>query len=214
MNKTPVKGLYLITDSKLTGGRPLTEIVEAAIKGGVKVVQYREKDLSEEDMIRESRRLLEVTKRYGVPLIINDHVKVAISIGADGVHLGQEDMSVEKARKMLKKDRLIGISTHSLDEALYACNRGADYIGVGPIYVDSNIKSVKPDVKRPVGVELITRVKAAVPIPVIAIGGINRENISEVVGAGADGIAVIRAIFGAEDPYKAALELAQICNPP
>ncbi len=212
MKNIIISGLYVVTDSDLCRGRPLTEMVELAIQGGARVVQYREKHLPEEGMIQEARRLRRVTQEYGVPLIVNDNLQVAEVVGADGVHLGQKDTPLAQARRILGAGKIIGISASNLQEAIGAWRGGADYLGVGPIYVNRTVTAVKPDVTEATGPELISQVKKVVGIPVVAIGGINKKNAAQVLRAGADGIAVAWAVFASPDPRKAAEELATICE--
>jgi len=210
MKNITISGLYVVTDSALSRGRPLAELVEMAIQGGARVVQYREKHLHEEGMIQEARMLRRVTQEYGVPLIINDNLQVVEAVDADGVHLGQKDTPLAQARRILGAGKIIGISAGNLEEAIGAWRGGADYLGVGPIYVNRTVTAVKPDVGEATGLELISQVKKAVGIPVIAIGGINRENAARVLRAGADGVAVAWAVFASPDPRKAAEQLATI----
>ena len=212
MRKPTISGLYAITDSNLCRGRPLAEVVELAIQGGARVVQYREKHLPEGEMIKEGRRLRKVTQKYGVPLIVNDNLRVAEAVGADGVHLGQTDTPLAQARQTLGTRKIIGISVSNLEQAIQAYQEGADYLGVGPVYLNKTVTAVKPDVTQATGLDLISQVKKVVEIPVIAIGGINRENAAQVLRAGADGIAIVWAVFASPDPKKAAEELTAICK--
>jgi len=185
--------LYLITDRKLCWGRPEVEVVERALSGGVDMVQYREKELPDDEFRQTARALLEVTRRNDIPLIINDRVQIAAEIDADGVHLGQEDLNCKKARGILGEDKIIGVSASDSKQALRAIEDGADYLGLGPIY-PTNTKQID----EPRGTSLITEVRALSPIPIFAIGGINLENVAEVISAGASGVAVISAIASSE----------------
>lgn len=189
-------GVYLITDRKISG-IDHEEIVALALKGGARIIQLREKEMPKDEILKVALRLREITKRYGALLIINDYVDTAKDSNADGVHLGQKDLPIEDARKMLGPDRIIGISTHSLNEAVDAQSRGADYIGLGPIF-PTETKETGP----PIGTKIIRKVKENVNIPIVAIGGITLNNIDEVIEAGADAVAVISAIAGSGDITK------------
>lgn len=178
---------YFITDSK----RDIISDVRTAIEEGVKIVQYRDKDSSKEEILNNAMALRKLTIDNDVLLIINDHVDIAKEVDADGVHVGQDDMPIEKAREILG-DKIIGISTHSLDQAIDAEKRGADYIGIGPIF-----KTTTKDYKE-IGLEVITKVKNSVKVPFIAIGGIDRENIDKVLEAGASRVAIISALLNEE----------------
>jgi thiamine-phosphate diphosphorylase len=191
--KSLISGLYLITDSDISGINH-EEIVSLALKGGIRVVQLREKEMPKDEILKVALRLREITKRYGALLIINDYVDIAKHSDADGVHLGQEDLSIEEARRILGPDRIIGVSTHNLKEALEAQSRGSDYIGLGPIF-PTETKETGP----PIGTEIIRKVKENVNIPVVAIGGINLDNLFEVIESGADAVAIISAIAGSGD---------------
>ncbi|MCK4417030.1 MAG: thiamine phosphate synthase [Candidatus Latescibacteria bacterium] len=212
MRKPTISGLYVITDFNLCRGRPLAEVVELAIQGGARVIQYREKYLPEKEMIKEGRRLRRMTQKYDVPLIINDNLRVAEAVGADGVHLGQTDTPLAQARQTLGTRKIIGISVSNLEQAIQAYQEGADYLGVGPVYLNKTVTAVKPDATQAIGLDLISQVKKVVEIPVVAIGGINRENAAQVLRAGADGIAIVWAVFASPDPQKAAEELTTICK--
>lgn len=181
--------IYPITDSKAK--LPEAEFIKHAAAGGARIVQYREK--SKEKAAKKAEELREIAKADGVLFIVNDWVEVAKAADADGVHLGQDDADVTYARKILGKNKIIGRSTHSLEQALKAERDGADYISVGPIF-KTPTKNYKP-----VGVELMKEVKNAVRIPVVAIGGVNESNIKEVIDAGATRIAMISALAKAEN---------------
>jgi len=196
-------GLYLITGSDFTKGRPLLDVVAKAIEGGARVVQLREKEASVRELLNLGDKLRNLTREAGVTFIVNDRVDLARATDADGVHLGQDDLPIEAAREQLGWGKYIGISTHNLNQALAAQEAGADYIGVGPVYPTGTKKNLDPLV----GPQLVAQVKKSVTIPIVAIGGINRENVNQVVEAGADGIAVITAVMGADDVVAAAREL-------
>lgn len=204
--KTVDWSLYVITDRRAAGPRSILDVVEAAIQGGVTVVQLREKEATTRQMIQLGQALHELTQRAGIPLIINDRVDVALAIDAEGVHLGVDDMPVPIARRLLGPHRLIGFSPSTLDEACQAEDEGADYLGIGDVYGTPS----KPDAGAPIGIEGLSRFVQTVSIPVVAIGGINASNAAATIEAGAAGIAVISAVIGAPDPQKAAQQLRAI----
>ena len=192
---------YLVTQESLSAGRPTTAIVEAAIAGGVDVVQLREKGRPIRERYELATTLRERTAEAGLPLIVNDRVDLAMAIDADGVHLGQSDLPVTCARELLDDDAIVGCSAATVDEAIAAERDGADYLGTGSVYGTTS-KDVEPD-RDGIGPEGIAAVVEAVSIPVIAIGGITHENASAVVDAGATGVAVVSEITMAEDPTVA-----------
>ena len=198
--------LYLVTDRGLARGRSTLEIVSAAVDGGATVVQLREKDCSTRDFIEQGLTIKEFLKDRGVPLIINDRVDVAQAVEADGVHLGQTDMPLAVAKKILGDSIIIGISAESLQDAIEAEKGGADYLGASPIYATPT----KTDTAPPLGLEGLQEIREAVRIPLVAIGGLNCDNAAEVIRNGADGVAVVSAIIAADDPQKAANTLKQI----
>ena len=177
-------------------------ITEQAIRGGADAIQFRDKHSPTKIVLGEAARILQATRAAGVPLILNDRVDVALAIGADGVHLGQDDLPIPVARHLLGPTRIIGKSTHSLEQALAAEQEGADYIAVGPVYTTPT----KPEAPS-VGPELIGRIKCRVQTPLVIIGGIDRTRLPDVLAAGAECVAVVRAVCGAEDPEAAAREL-------
>lgn len=187
-------GLYFITDSRLTR-KSVIEDVKAAIKGGVKVIQYRESQKNTKEMLEEAGRLNWLCKKNKVLFIVNNRVDICMAVGADGVHLGQEDMQCRTARKLLK-DKIIGVSTHSIKEAVEA-EKCADYISVGPIFYTETKKNAKP-----VGLKLIKKVKEKIKIPFVAIGGVNKSNLNLVLKSGAKNAAMISAIVAKEDVEK------------
>jgi thiamine-phosphate pyrophosphorylase len=202
-NKLDVNyGLYLVTDRGILGNRDLAEVVEEAIIGGVTVVQLREKITSTLDFYNTALRIKAVTDKYDIPLIINDRLDIALAVDAAGLHVGQNDMPPHIARKVLGPNKILGVSTATLQEALKAQEDGADYIGVGAMFPTNS----KSDAKY-VTLEDLEKIKQGVKIPVVAIGGINLSNIRQVMEAGADGAAVISAILGKDDIKKAAREL-------
>jgi thiamine-phosphate pyrophosphorylase len=188
--------LYLVCEA-LPAAR-----LEAALRGGVGIVQLRCKDAADADVIAAGRRFARVCERCGVPLIVNDRPDLVAAVGADGVHLGQDDIDVEEARELLGADRIVGLSTHSRTEIDSALTAGVDYVGVGPVHATPT----KPG--RPaVGTELVTYAAAHAQVPFFAIGGIDRSNLGAVLAAGAERVAVVRAITRASDPESAAREL-------
>jgi thiamine-phosphate pyrophosphorylase len=194
--------LYVITESTISKGRSNEEIVKEAIKGGAEIIQLREKEWGKDKVKKEAVKLLKICKDNNVLFIVNDDIDIALEIGADGVHLGQSDMSIEEARKICGKRLIIGLSTHSVEQAIDADQEDVDYITVGPIY-----KTRAKDFT--VGVEIIKPVLDNVYKPVIMIGGINKNNIDEVLGQQARSIAVISAVVSADDVRKAAKDLVE-----
>ena len=186
--------LYAVTDRAWVGKQILYEQVEAALKGGVTCVQLREKELSEEDFLAEAKEIKALCSRYHVPFFINDNVDVAIKCQADGIHVGQEDMKASDVRAKVGDQMIIGVSAHSVEEAVEAVKNGADCLGVGAMFATSTKAdaSVLPK-------ETLRAICEAVDVPVVAIGGIGESNILELAGTGADGVALVSAIFGAAD---------------
>ena len=195
--------LYLVTDRRQTRGRTLIDTVHAALDGGARTVQLREKDLLGAEVLRLATELRDLTVRYGAALFINDRVDVALAAGADGVHLGQNAIPPVTARRLLGSDRLIGVSTHTCAEVTHAIEAGADFVVFGPVYWTPS----KAPFGAPRGLEELASVTACVQVPVLAIGGISAERVADVRSAGASGVAVISAIMSAEDPARAAREL-------
>jgi len=184
------------------------DIARAAIEGGATVVQLRDKSASTGDLYGYASKLREITEEADVMLIINDRIDIALAAEADGVHLGQEDIALEAARRILGDNYIIGISATNLEEAVEAAKGGADYIGLGPIFPTPS----KEDAASPIGIEGLMSVRAAVDVPIVAIGGLTRHNIEDTVKAGADGIAVISAVASADDMEKAAQELSDLID--
>ncbi len=191
--------LYLITDRGLfTDDYSLFTGIEDALKAGVKAVQLREKDLEIRELLKMAYKMREITKKYKAKLFINDRVDVTLAVGADGVHLGQSSMPPSAVRKIAGNKLIIGASTHNIDEAKKAEREGADFITIGPVYkTPSKLKYGKP-----VGIEMLKKVKAKISIPVFAIGGVKEDKVKEMMDAGADGIALISGILGAVDITK------------
>lgn len=194
--------LYLCTDRSIMSDASIEECVEKSLKGGVSVVQIREKDCSGKEFLQLAKSVKEITKRYNVPLIINDRVDVAIAVGADGVHVGQDDLPCADVRSMVGEDMIIGVSASSLTEALKAQQDGADYIGVGAMFATDT----KTDAKV-VTMEELDRIRREVSIPIVVIGGINKTTLPDFIGKGIDGIAVVSAIVSQNDVEGAAREL-------
>jgi thiamine-phosphate pyrophosphorylase len=198
--------LYLVTDRGLARGRTTLEIVKTAVYGGTTIVQLREKDCSTRDFIEQALTVKKFLKARGVPLLINDRVDVAQAIAADGVHLGQTDMPLEIAKKILGDSMIIGISAESLEDAIEAERGGADYLGISPIYATPT----KTDTASPLGLKGLREIRNTVKLPLVGIGGLNKDNAAEVIRHGADGVAVVSAIVAADDPAAAAEELKQV----
>lgn len=186
--------LYAVTDRSWLTGEELSVPVEQALMGGITMLQFREKELTGEALFREARALQKLCRRYGVPFIINDNVELAARLDADGVHVGQKDMQARQARKILGGGKIIGVSAHSVEEALRAEVDGADYLGAGAVFGTGT----KTDAGR-LDHAVLRKICSAVKIPVVAIGGIGCANIPELGGTGISGVAVVSAIFGAKD---------------
>lgn len=186
--------LYAVTNSKLVSKLPLIEQVELALKGGITCLQLREKELDEASFLAEAIEIKKMCEKYHVPFIINDNVNVAIKCGADGVHVGQSDMEVSEVRKLVGDNMIIGVSAHTVQEAKLAEAGGADYLGVGAIYQTTT----KQDATY-VSLNELKRICNSVKIPVVAIGGMDRNTISKLFGTGVDGVAMVSAIFAADD---------------
>lgn len=197
--------LYLITDRSFLKGRNLKTVVEEAILGGTTIVQVREKNISTREFYKVSLEVKEVTNYYKIPLIINDRIDIAQAIDADGVHLGQDDMSLTIARKILGDGKIIGISAGNLEEALEAEKNGADYLGIGAVF----FTGTKKDIDTPIGIDGLKEIYNKINIPAVAIGGINELNFKEVLSTGVDGISIISAILGKDD-IKAAAKVLKL----
>ncbi len=199
--------LYLVTDEALAGGR-LFEKVIAAVKGGVTMVQLREKNCPTGEFVNRALRMKQLLSPYNVPLVINDRVDVALAVDADGVHIGQSDMPCNIARKLLGPDKIIGLSVESMEDVREANLQDADYIGVSPVFATST----KTDTAAPFGLEGLSRVVDESIHPSVAIGGINLSNAAQIMACGAAGIAVVSAVLCAPDPCNAAAKLLEIIN--
>ena len=200
--------IYAVTDRAWTGRMTLFEQVEAALRGGATMVQLREKGLAEQDFegfLEEARRMHELTARYGVPLIIDDNVEIALKSGAECVHVGQNDMDAGEVRRLLGPDRILGVTAKTVEQARRAQDAGADYLGSGAVFGTST----KADAI-PMSLERLREICACVRIPVVAIGGICLENIGRLSGSGVAGAAIVSGIFGAEDIEGTTRRLAEV----
>ena len=194
--------LYAVTDRAWVGTKSLYEQVKEALENGVTCVQLREKELNESDFLKEAKQISTLCKEYKVPFIVNDNVNIAIACKADGIHIGQEDMELTNVRKLVGEDMIIGVSAHTVEEAIKAQEGGADYIGIGAVFATST----KTDVDV-LSFETLRSICEAVDIPTVAIGGIKKDNICKLKGSGIDGVAVVSAIFAAKDIATATKEL-------
>lgn len=190
-----IKGLYAIIDNSIRSDLSNIEIAKRVLAGGAQIIQLRGTGLSSRELLEQAREIRELTKAAGAIFIVNDRADIALLSGADGVHLGQDDLPIAEARKILGRGKMIGISTHNIEQAVKAEQEGADYIGFGPVF-DTKTKADAEEAK---GLQALREIKQRVSIPVIAIGGINLENMGEVIDAGSDGAAVISAIIKAEN---------------
>lgn len=195
--------LYLITDRNQTGSVRLIDVVDDALKGGVRGVQLREKDLSSRELYELAYEMRKLTAKYDARLIINDRVDIALAVEADGVHLGLNSLPIHRVRKLLGSSRLIGLSCHNQVNAIMAQENGADFITFGPVYYTAS----KANYGKPVGVEKLEAVSQLLQIPFFALGGIKKSNIHEVMAAGATGVAIVSAIIASDDPKSEAEEM-------
>lgn len=195
--------LYAITDRMwLKEGESLSDVTRKVLENGATFLQIREKNLDEEAFIKEASELKNLCGEYGVPFVVNDSVEIAMAVDADGVHVGQSDIKGRNIREIIGPDRILGISAGNIEEAVAAEKAGADYIGVGAVFATST----KGDARN-ITIEKFREIRESVSIPTVAIGGISASNIMELAGSGADGVSVISAIYGAEDPGAATAEL-------
>jgi thiamine-phosphate pyrophosphorylase len=206
MHRKPDYSLYLVTDRGLAKGKSTLDILEAAVEGGVTCVQIREKEGSIREFLTEALAVRNLLKRFGIPLIINDRLDVALAVNADGVHLGQTDMPLQAARRIVGKSMLIGISAESIEDAVKAQKGGADYVSVSPVFSTPT----KTDTAPPLGLEGLRKIRTTVKAPLVGIGGINSENVESVIQSGADGVAVVSAIVCADNPKEAARRLKHL----
>lgn len=209
MDKSKIDySLYLCTDRSLMTAPTLEQAVNDAIKGGCSVVQLREKHATSREFYQLALSLKRITGYYGIPLIINDRLDIAAAVNAEGVHLGQKDLPADIARAVLGEEKIIGVSANNLQAAINAELDGADYIGVGAVFQTST----KTDTK-PVTIDKLREIRSAVKIPMVAIGGIKRSNISQLNGTGINGVAVVSAVIGSKNITAAARELKALFNP-
>lgn len=201
-----MRGLYLVTDRALCGIKPLEDVVLRAVRGGASYVQLREKDISTRAFVEEALRIKKILEPYRIPLIINDRIDVALACGAEGVHIGQQDMPYAEARRLMGDDAIIGVSVENWEDVEDAENIDANYIGVSPVFATPT----KTDTKGAWGLEGIARIKDFSRHQLVAIGGINESNAREVVRAGADCVAVVSAICAASNPEEASRRINQI----
>jgi len=201
-----MRGIYLVTDRGLCRNRPLPEIILQAVQGGAAYVQLREKDLPTRAFVEEARAIKKILEPYRVPLIINDRIDVALACGADGVHIGQEDMPYEIARKLMGDEAIIGLSVETWEDVEAAQRLDVDYIGVSPVFATPT----KTDTKEPWGLEGLKKIKSFSRHPLVAIGGINEVNARAVVSAGADCLAVVSAICAADSPEVATRKILNL----
>jgi len=195
--------LYLVTDRGLCLGRNLIDIVKAAVKGGVTVVQLREKEAETREFLSLGMNIKDILAGKNIPLIINDRIDIALALDADGVHLGNNDMPYEIARKILGPDKIIGLSAECVEDAVEADRLRADYIGVSPVYTTPT----KPELETGLGIQGLQEIRKVTRLPLVAIGGMKVYNCREIIENGADGIAVVSGICSAPDPEKAAKDL-------
>ena len=200
--------LYAVTDQMwLKEGEKLADVVESVLQNGATFLQIREKDLAEDAFEAEAERLKTLCAQYGVPFVVNDSVEIALQCDADGVHVGQSDIKGRDIRAIIGPDKILGISAGTVEEAVAAEKAGADYIGVGAVFPTGTKKNATP-----MTMELLKEIVSSVSIPVVAIGGISAENILQLRGSGVDGVAVVSAIFAAEDPGKATADLLKLAE--
>ncbi|UUX91294.1 thiamine phosphate synthase [Methanoplanus endosymbiosus] len=199
-------GLYVVTDRIIGRGMTHAAMAALAAEGGADVIQLRDKDMPASDLIAEAVNIRKITEDSGTLFIVNDRIDIALASGADGVHLGQSDLPAEYARSIVPDDFIIGISVSTADEALRAVKAGADYISPGPVFPTAT----KSDAGNALGLDMVSSISAAIDTPVVPIGGISGLNAASVISAGAEGVAVISAVFGGKDAVSAAAELKEI----
>jgi thiamine-phosphate pyrophosphorylase len=200
--------LYLVTDQSLMRGRPLVDVVAAAVRGGVSCVQLREKNLGTREFLAQALLLKKLLAPLRVPLVINDRIDIALACGAEGVHLGQSDLPVAEARKLLPPEVFIGWSVETMGEVLQSAALPVDYLGVSPIFATPT----KTDTGRAWGLDGLARVRAATRLPLVAIGGIHAGNACQLLRAGADGLALVSALCAVDDPQAAAAIIRAVCD--
>jgi len=201
--KQHLSGLYVIVDTQALKGRSHKEVASQAIRGGAKIIQLRDKLLSKKELLAVARELANLCAEHDVLFIVNDYLDIALASDADGLHLGQNDLPVSVARNLLPLGKILGRSTRTVEQASAAESDGADYVAVGSIYPTSSKETAQV-----VGLERLRQIRQAIALPLVAIGGINRDKVSEVLAAGADSVAVINAVLGVEDVEEAARQIA------
>ena len=199
--------LYAITDRSWLNGKTLVSQAELALQGGTTILQLREKNLGDEAFLEEAKEIQQLCRKYGVPFIVNDNVEVALKVGADGIHVGQKDMEAGNVRRLLGPDKILGVSAQTVEQAILAEKNGADYLGVGAVFPTGS-KDDADDVSH----ETLAAICKAVKIPVVAIGGISKNNLLELKGTGICGVSVISAIFAQPDILAATRELRYLCE--
>lgn len=199
--------LYAITDRHWLNGKTLYSQVELALKGGATMIQIREKDLDENAFLKEAEQIQSLCAKYRVPFIVNDNVELAVKIGADGVHVGQSDMAAKDVRALIGKDKILGVSAQTVEQALEAQKCGADYLGTGAVFPTGSKNDAQV-----LGVQTLKEICSAVNIPVVAIGGISKDNIIELKKSGIAGVSVISAIFAQNDIVAATAELKSLAE--
>jgi thiamine-phosphate pyrophosphorylase len=199
--------LYAITDRMWIQNRTLEEVVQKTILGGATMIQLREKNLPLKDFIHLSSSIQEITKKYNIPLLINDNVEVALAVDADGIHVGQEDVPAKEIRQIIGNDKILGVSAQTIPQALQAIGDGADYLGVGSIFSTPTKKDAEN-----VSIETLCSICQKSSVPVVAIGGINENNALELVDTNISGIAVVSAIFAAPDPHEATKTMRKLAQ--
>jgi len=200
--------LYLVTDRGILGSRDFLQSMAEALEGGVTLLQLREKEISSADFYRLAVKVKELAHAYRVPLIINDRLDIALAIDADGLHIGQDDLPLAVARRLLGPDKILGYSVSTLEEARYGEENGADYLGAGPVYWTGS----KSDIGETIGLTGLQQIKQAVAIPVVGIAGIGAANLPAVKSTGVDGVSLISAILGQADIAQAARSLIDLWN--
>lgn len=199
--------LYAVTDRAWLGEQTLYQQVKQALSGGATCIQLREKDLDQEEFLREALEIRDLCRSFGVPFIINDNVALAVQCNADGVHVGQSDMQAGKVRQLIGPDKILGVSAQTMEQAKLAEENGADYLGVGAVFPTAT----KDDAK-PVSHETLRKIADSVSIPICAIGGINKENLPQLSGTGIDGVALVSAIFASKDIEAECRRLRLLCE--
>lgn len=205
MKKAVDYTLYLVTNRELMSSKTIEKSVKDAIKGGCTIVQLREKDISSKEFYDIAKSLRKITKKHKVPFIINDRVDIALAVNADGIHVGQSDLSLKNVRKLIGKDKIIGVSCGNLEEAKKAYKNGADYLGVGAIFPTNTKKDAKD-----VGIDGLKEIINNIPLPIVAIGGINKENIEKLRDINLAGVALVSAIISQKDVKNSAKNIKKI----